>query len=241
MILGRVRFALFLSLLLLSAPSWAGEDKVLDRLILNGGETIHVELTHTANDILIITHGKAERVPDETGRANRDANTVELDVNDRSFALKTSARQLFISGAKSASIAGIGVSNWGNFDRPAIFVDRDCRVILKGKAVQSAVIEVHPLAIAAIDARGLETKEIVIIGNARTNVQHRPGTKVSFLKRENRPETRTSGSAGDWETTPDIATPAVTPQGQPPQPASPTPTPVPPSPTPGQEKQPVQP
>lgn len=237
MTLRHASFALFFLLLILSLPlpTSASEDTALDRLILNGGESIRIDLKQTANDALIITQGKANRVPTETRPPNGGEN-VELDVSSRSFALRTSARQIVISGARSASIAGIDTPCWGNFERPALFVDRDCKVTLSGRAAKNAVVEVHPLAIAAIDARGLEAGEIVIIGNAGTNIRHRSGTKVSFFMRERNPETRTSGNADGWETTPDAASPSAPPQEQPPQPASPAPPPAP-----GQDRLPSQP
>ncbi len=192
----------------------AGEKKHLDRLILNGGENLHIKMARISDSALIITHGRAERVPDvmdDDAPLECRKSTVELDIGSRSFSLKTSARQILISGAKIANIAGVDTSCWGDFEIPAVFIDRDCKVTLKGKATQRAVVEVHPLAIATVDAKHLETKEIMIVGNTRTNVLYRPGTKVSFFKRENMPATRTSGSAENWGTAPDVAAPAVTP------------------------------
>lgn len=221
----------------------SAEDKAsLDCLILNGGENLRIDLISASKNTLIITHGRAERVPDvadDDAPVERAKSTVELDIAGRNFSLRTSARQIFISGAKTASIAGVDTSCWGDFEIPAVFIDRDCKVILKGKATQSIVVEVHPLAIATLDAKRLETKEIMIVGNPRTNVLHRPGTKVSFFKREDIPATRTSGSNENWGTTPDVAAPAAVPApaGAPPT-SPPSEAPVPPQPTPGQDRAP---
>jgi hypothetical protein len=170
------RFALF------PVQAAAAQDAPLDSLVLNDGSSLTLRVENSEPSRIRISSGEAHRVPRKE-RIPFDAgkNIVELDISTRVFALGTGAKQITLSGPTSARISGIDAASWGTDESPAVFMDRDCRLELAGKAATSAVIRVNPLARVTIDARKLSTPEIIIIGpQNNANVAAMPGTSVSF-------------------------------------------------------------
>jgi hypothetical protein len=187
----RKRIACFVFLIFLIAlarfasfpsPAQAAQDAPLDSLVLNDGDSLTLRVENSEPSRIFISSGKAQRVPRKE-RLPFDAgkNIVELDICTRIFALGTGAKQITLSGPTFARISGIDASSWGTDESPAVFMDKDCRLELAGKAATSAVIRVNPLARVTIDARKLSTPEIIIIGpQNNANVAAMPGTSVSF-------------------------------------------------------------
>jgi hypothetical protein len=162
------------------ASAAAADEGKVDCLVLNEGGSLSVNIDHEAYP-LYISRGTAHRVPrKERVPFDTGIRVIELDIGTRAFSLDTDARQIALSGPKEANISGIDTERWGSITYPAIYMDRDCRLVLIGRANQSAVIRVNPLARVTIDARKFVTPEITIMGNSRANVITRDGTDVSF-------------------------------------------------------------
>lgn len=213
-----LRIALAAAVLTISVPAslLADDAEVLDSLTLYGGESVRVEMVRAPGAFLRIADGSANRVP---VRDNLLKSAVKLDISGRRFTVRTNALRLTISGARAAAIAGIEEDRWGTLERPAVYIDRDCVLTLSGNAGESAVIEVHPLAIATVDARSLYANELMIVGSDATKVRGAPGVKVSFVARISKPETRTSGSSDEWLENDGVRT-SGTPQPSAPAPAA---------------------
>jgi hypothetical protein len=168
---------------LFSFASSADEETPLDYLVLNEGGNLNLRVNNHKIVPLYINNGSAKRVPRKPHIPfDIGKKVLELDIGTRAFSATTDARQIALSGPREASISGVDTANWGSIDYPAIFLDRDCRIVLLGKADSSAVIRVNPLARAIIDARKLQTPKITIIGNSKTNVFATDGTVISFIE-----------------------------------------------------------
>jgi hypothetical protein len=176
---------------------------------------------------IYIHGGRAQRVPRKLHiPSDIGIKVIELDIDTKAFTLDTDARQIALSGPKDANIYGIDAESWGSLEYPAIYMDRDCRLVLIGRAVSSAVIRVNPLARVTIDARKFETPEIKIMGNSRANVLSKTGTTISYYE-DTAPQrvVVTSGWYGGTSSMPPTlpgGVPAPTPPGMvPPAPADP--------------------
>lgn len=165
--------------------SGAADETALDGLVLNEGGSLALSLEQNEPARLYIKSGVAQRVPrKERVPLEAGLNIVELDIDTRAISLGTGAKQITLSGPAYATISGIDAGDWGTNEAPAIFMDRDCRLVLLGKAQSSAVIRVNPLARVTIDARKFASPEIKIIGgenNANVRVAAAAGTNVAFL------------------------------------------------------------
>ncbi|MDR1019815.1 MAG: hypothetical protein LBL73_03570, partial [Synergistaceae bacterium] len=164
---------------------------------------------------------RKERIPFDIGR-----KIVELDIDTRAISLGTGAKQITLSGPSYATISGIDAGDWGTDEAPAVFMDRDCRLVLLGRTRSSAVIRVNPLARVTIDARKFASPEIKIIGgqdNANVSVAAAAGTNVSFLE-DNTPKRIVTmrgwygGTSGTPPTPPTPPGVQASPQGTPPPP-----------------------
>ena len=167
---------------LFPASADASRETPLDSLILNDGGSLTLQMENSEPSRIYISSGEAQRVPRKE-RIPFDAgkNIIELDIATRLFALKAGAKQITLSGPAFARIAGIEASAWGTDESPAVFIDRDCNLVLTGKADTSAVIRVNSLAKATIDARKFITPEIIIIGPLNNaDIAAMSGTSVSF-------------------------------------------------------------
>ena len=113
----------------------AAEETPLDCLVLNDGGSLALRMEQNDPTRLYIESGTAvrvprkERIPCDIGR-----KIVELDIGTKVFSLDTGARQITLSGPSYATISGIDAEDWGSDDCPAVFMDRDCRLVLLGKA-----------------------------------------------------------------------------------------------------------
>ncbi|MDR1515673.1 MAG: hypothetical protein LBS45_08260 [Synergistaceae bacterium] len=205
----------------------ASDETPLDSLVLNEGGSLALRVERDDPARLCIESGVAKRVPrKERIPFDIGKKIVELDIDTKAISLGTGAKQITLSGPVYAMISGIDAGDWGTSEVPAIFMDRDCRLVLLGKAQSSAVIRVNPLARVTIDARKFASPEIKIIGgenNANVSVAAAAGTNVAFLHDDTpmRIVTMRGWYGGATGTPPSPPTPPgvqSSPQGTPPPP-----------------------
>jgi hypothetical protein len=180
---GPVLSAAAFFLLLFIATARADESALLDCLVLNEGDSLRLNVNNGKKAPLFIKGGVAQRVPRKPHIPfDIGKRVIELDIGTRVLSINTDALQIMLSGPREADISGVDAENWGSMELPAIYLDRDCTIVINGKADSSAVIRVNPLARVTIDARNFKTPEIKIVGNFKAGVLAMKETKISFFK-----------------------------------------------------------
>ncbi|MDR1944097.1 MAG: hypothetical protein LBQ19_04670, partial [Synergistaceae bacterium] len=170
-------------LLFIATTARADESDPLDCLVLNEGDSLRLNIDNGKKASLLIKDGIAKRVPRKPHIPfDIDKRIIELDIDTRALSVNTNALQIMLSGPKEANVSGVDAENWGSMELPALYLDRDCAIVINGKADSSAVIRVNPLAMVTIDARNFKTPEIKIVGNFETGVLAMKETKISFFK-----------------------------------------------------------